>query len=245
MNLRSDRRGAGSFLILGVDFILLLLVLGVVLHTLTTIVMSKLAKGYEIEQKHWSEIAADPCVATLSPPVVPALRKDADPEEVVQNLIKLQQAEPTLWKLYQGCQEPQTLVISEDLLHFKVNKFDDFESPPQPAYEKICSYVTDNLKQMRTQVYVRGFTDDTFTDEYNFELSYRRALHVMGVIQQSCLSSSRVSPGTKLRIFPIGMGRSELLQQQPGEDAETWRRRCRRIELSFRAEGLRPHTESQ
>ena len=244
MDLRSQRRGAGSFLILGIDFILLLLVLGVVLHTLTTIVMSKLAKGYEIEQKHWSEIAADPCVATLSPPAVPALSKGADPEEVVQNLIKLQLAEPTLWKLYQGCQEPQTFVISEDLLHFKVNKFDDFEAPPQPAYDKICSYVKDNLLRMRNQVYIRGFTDDTFTDEYNFELSYRRALHVMGVIR-GCLDSNGLSPGAKLRIFPIGMGRSELLQQRQGEDIDDWRRRCRRIELSFRAEGLRPPVEGQ
>jgi hypothetical protein len=79
-------------------------------------------------------------VAVQSPPSVPALPPGASAWEHIENLIELWRVEPQIWSLYVGCKEPRTEVISEDLLHFKVNKFDEFETPPEPAYSKICGY---------------------------------------------------------------------------------------------------------
>src|ERR1022692_746199 len=126
--------------------------------TLTARAIGKLAPVIRDQQRHWSELASEPCVAAQSPPAVPALPPGASAWAHIENLLELRRIWPRIWSLYVGCQEPRTEVISEDLLHFKVNKFDEFETPPEPAYAKICGYADQSLLTMRTQIYVRGFT---------------------------------------------------------------------------------------
>jgi outer membrane protein OmpA-like peptidoglycan-associated protein len=235
MKMKVLRRGTGAYLILALDLVLLVIVLGVVMQTLTSRAIGKLAPVIQDQQRHWSELAMEPCVANQSPPAVPALAPGASAWDHIEVLLELRRIGPQIWSLYKGCREPRTEVINEELLHFRVNKFDEFETDPEPAYAKIRDFVDQNLA-VRNQIYITGFTDDTFTDQYNFELSYRRALHVMNIIRQH-LDAKGLTPGTSYRIYPLGMGRSQLLSRNHGENIDSWRRRCRRIELSFRSSG--------
>ena len=231
MNQRSGRRGAVAYMILAGDVLALVFVLGVVLQALTARAIGALAPVTAEQQSHWQELADAPCVAAQSPPRVPALQSGS--WGLISTLVGIGRVAPRIWSLYTDCQEPITLIITEDLLHFKVNMYDQFESPEEPAYAKIRNYVDQNLA-VRSDIYISGHTDDTFTDEYNFELSYKRALHVMAVIR-SHLDSKNLTPGSSYRIFPLGMGKSQLLEKKRDESMDAWRRRCRRIELSFRS----------
>lgn len=233
MYKKSERRGRIAYVILAADVVVLVVVLGLVLQAITTHAIATLGPVAVEQQRHWGELAADPCVAAQSPPVVPKIQPGVGAWGYIANLVAINRIAPGIWTLYTDCQEPITEVITEDLLHFKVNMYDKFESPPEPAYAKICSYVDKNLP-VRSDIYIVGHTDDTFTDEYNFELSYKRALHVMAIVR-SHLDTKGLNPGVAYRIFPLGMGKSQLLKRNAGESLDDWRRRCRRIELSFRS----------
>jgi outer membrane protein OmpA-like peptidoglycan-associated protein len=222
-----------AYLLLVVDVLILVIVLGVVLQTLTTRAIAALRPAAVWEHNHWEELAAFPCVAEQKPPAVPGLAAGADAPEAIAALVKLGGVGARIWKLYSDCQEPRTEVINEDLLHFQFNKHDEFEAPPEPAYAKINAYVDQHIA-LRNYIYVTGHTDDIGGEDYNFALSHRRAVHIMHIIK-SHLDSMGKKEGVDYVIFPLGMGFSQTLKRGDGQSEEDWRRQCRRIELSFRS----------
>jgi outer membrane protein OmpA-like peptidoglycan-associated protein len=223
----------GAYLFLVIDVLFLVIVLGVVLQTLTTRALGALRPPAIWAHNHWTELAAYPCVAAQHPPAIPVLAEGASVQEAIATLVSLGKVESKIWKLYSDCQEPRTEVISEDLLHFRFNAYDQFEAPPEPAYAKINGYVDQNLA-LRNQIYVTGHTDDIGGEDYNFALSHKRAVQIMRVIKAH-LEELKKKEGEDYIIYPLGMGYSQKLKQDDGESGDDWRRRCRRIEISFRS----------
>ncbi len=234
-----ERRGVGAYIIVTIDVLALVVVLGAVLYTLSASALRVLRPAAEEQRIFWGRLATQLCVPPSQVPALPPLAADAGVIGQLAFLSEMRNVSATIWRIYEGCQEPRTVVINEDLLHFKVDEYQVFEAPPGPAFRKICAYVDANLDS-HNQIYVSGHTDDTYTEDYNFELSYKRALTVAKVIRDH-LAARNLQPGRDYDLYPLGMGESQLLSARAGENKTAWRTRCRRIELSFRSSrGARP-----
>jgi len=227
---RGERWRCPSAVVL-IDVLLLLLMLGAAIHTQTSGHLRVVIPVMRDQVAFWRQRAADLCTDPGPLPALPPAEA-TDPSRQLALLSQLPSFSSTVWRTYVGCQEPRTVVIDEELLHFKVDSYDSFETDPEPGYEKIRGYVDLHVRA-RNRVYVIGHCDDTYTDEYNYLLSYRRALQVAGVIRAHLLAEGR-RPGSDFVLLPIGMGKSQLLERRPGEALEAWRTRCRRVEISFR-----------
>ncbi len=226
-----DRRRAGASSLVVLDVLLLLMILATAVHTIVVSRMRVLGPVTKFQQDFWQRRANELCSGQV--PLIPELPPNADSLQQMAFLDQLSPVSQKIWDRYQECLEPVTVVIDEELLHFKVDRYDQFESDPEPAFAKIRAYVDQNLKT-HSQVYILGHTDDTFTDEYNYLLSYRRALYVAMVIQRH-LAASKLQQGRNYALYPSGMGKAQPLARQANEGIEAWRTRCRRIELSFRS----------
>ena len=230
---RVSRRRAGPSMIVVADLSLMIFALGSLMYRYTASGMSYVPEIAADQRTFWEQRASELCA-----PPGPALQHQPlseDADEVTQ-LAYLREMIPRnhqVWDLYKSCQEPRMVTIDEDLLHFKVDKYDAFESNPEAGFKKIRDYVDQNV-DTHNLIYVVGHTDDTFTDEYNYLLSYRRALRVVEEIQHHLANRGRHS-GAHYTVSPVGMGESQLVEKQPGESTEAWRRRCRRIEIYFRS----------
>jgi len=144
-----------------------------------------------------------------------------------------------VWEEYKRCLEPISKPIPESLLHFKSGRFDEYEKNEKAGYAQIFMYV-DQFIGTHNQIYVIGHTDvrSPYTDirkgdAYNYQLSYDRALEVSTKIEEY-LSARGKKRGPDYQIHAIGMGRSELLDQKPGEAVDDWLTSCRRLKLEFR-----------
>lgn len=231
-----DRRRAPSKLFL-LDFALLGAIFWAAYHTYVSI---GLGQVYAVSTEHdrfWADRVADMqqerCEEADKMHALPALHDDA-----VKTLVNLRALAPRrdeLWRAYTDCQEPKTFLVDEELLHFKVDKDAEFEGDPERGFQAIRRYVDEQVASRRA-IFVLGHTDDSFTDQYNNELSYRRARTVAGLIEAH-LAIKGLRPGKDFAIYPIGMGETQLLPRE-GRDEEAWRKACRRIELSFRGRGV-------
>ena len=232
---QNRRRSAPSMLIV-LDVLLLLMILATAVHTIIVSRMRVLGPATQAQSEFWQQRANELCVGRKQIPAAPTLRLNADPLEQLAFLAELMPYSQKVWELYQGCQEPITREITEDLLHFKVNRFNEFEADTdvQAAFKTIRTYVDESLLTRRNQIYVMGHTDDTADDKYNYDLSYQRALYIAEGIQKY-LAASGKQAGRDYAIYPVGMGKSQLKEQQSREPQDKWRTRCRRIELSFRS----------
>lgn len=94
----------------------------------------------------------------------------------------------------------------------------------QEAIELLAKYL--NQYQYKIQRFiVAGHTDDRGSAEFNQQLGFRRAKFVTDELVKRGIPEALLHPATK--------GESELLPQQSGEDTESYRKRCRRIETSM------------
>jgi outer membrane protein OmpA-like peptidoglycan-associated protein len=183
----------------------------------------------------WESRVRELCGNQYRLPVSPShLQDQAAPADWLRYLRELDDYRKKIWELYIECQEPKTVIINEELLHFRVNRFDDFESDPTPGLKKILDYVDTN-RRTHGHIYVIGHTDDQADHRYNDHLSYRRALYVVDKVRAH-LQSQQLVEGKDYTLYPLGMGEYQLLTRGTTESLDDWRKRCRRIELSFRSD---------
>lgn len=165
-------------------------------------------------------------------PVPPDPPDSADPSQLMIYLDQLTAFGERVWELYLLCQE-KTVVIGEDLLHFKVDRDDKFESDPTRGFRIINSYLDANVRT-HPNVYIVGHTDETAGDEYNEKLSYRRASFVATKTRQY-LRGIGLKEGRDFVLYPVGMGEKQPVKPVAGESRADFLRRCRRIEIQFRS----------
>lgn len=225
------RRRAGRSFLVVLDVLLLLMVLGAAAQTQAARTLQSLGPVARDMHAFWDQRMSELCGGERAAPTLPPL--GTSPAAHLALLARLTPIAAEVWRLHESCQEPRTIVISEDLLHFRVNRHDEFEADPRPAFDRIAECVDQNVGG-RSQIYIFGHTDDTYTTEYNDLLSYRRALEIAAVVRRH-LDSRGLDPGAGYALYPVGMGESQLLPRNPGENLASWRTRCRRIELSFRS----------
>jgi outer membrane protein OmpA-like peptidoglycan-associated protein len=183
------------------------------------------------EQDFWSRRGNELCDGV--PPMAPNLGERPNRAELAVNLIELTDYRDRIWQRYEGCREPRTVVIDEELLHFQVDKADEFESDPRPALRTIMWLVDENIAS-HPRIYVLGHTDERASERYNDHLSFRRALFVSDQIRKH-LRSRQLAEGRDYTVYPVGRGEFQPVERLRREtDQEFWRR-CRRIELSFRS----------
>jgi outer membrane protein OmpA-like peptidoglycan-associated protein len=230
---RTSKRRASASVIVIFDVVLMLFTVGSLLYTYTASGMQLVPEIATYQTAFWERRASELCVEQDQRPRLMPLPANADPVTQLARLAGQTDQYEKIWAMYEGCQEPKMETINEDLLHFKVNKYDDFESDPSPGFQTIRSFVDQYVKSHQL-IYVIGHTDDTFTDEYNYLLSYRRALRITDEIK-SHLTRERLQAGKDYMLYPVGMGKSQLVPQVAGESVDDWRKRCRRIEIYFRS----------
>ncbi len=182
----------------------------------------------------WTKRAQELCGPREQHPMAPSLASPGSPGEALDTLTAVAAYGEQVWQHYVGCQEPRTVVINEELLHFKVDKSDQFEADPTPALQTIMAYVEKNLPTHK-HMYVIGHTDDQADERYNDFLSYRRALYVVDKMRRALRERGLVE-GIDYTLYPLGMGKYQLLPRSTTESLEEYRTRCRRIELSFRSD---------
>jgi outer membrane protein OmpA-like peptidoglycan-associated protein len=235
MNIRGnhDRRRAGPSTLVALDVLLLMMILVLALHTIMVSRLSVVGPVAKYQREFWRERANELCVEPNQTPSMPELAADADPLRKLAFLKQLTSYSQTVWRLYEECGE-RKLVITEELLRFKVDKHNQFEAKPNPeeAFTKIRNYADKNI-QSHNQIYIMGHTDDTDEPDYNYQLSYRRALEIAMVIQRH-LSNAGKEPGKDYALYPVGLGESQLLARKADDNLTVWRAKCRRIELVFR-----------
>lgn len=191
------------------------------------------------ERDFWSRRAAELCDG--SPPVAPNLEEMSDPVGLALTLFELIDFRDAVWLRYQRCREPRTVVIDEELLHFRVDRADQFESDPRPAFRTIMRHVDENIVS-HPRIYVIGHTDERASERYNDYLSFRRALHVADEIRKH-LRARQLIEGRDYAVYPVGRGELQPVERVPGETTAQFWRRCRRIELSFRSAISGPGSE--
>ena len=220
--------------LLALDFLVLLLVVGLVAFMQSAKSLQVASQFADSQHRFMTARAAGLCADMGPIPEVPRLPASDDP---VQRLLFLQDLIPVqerIWKRNQECQEPRTVVITEDLLHFQYNRHDRFEGDWQRGLNTVVSIVDQSIRE-RKMIYVIGHTDKRGGDVFNYELSYRRALYIAMEIRRH-LESRGLHQGTDYQLYPFGMGKSQPAERLSGEGDETWWTKCRRIELSFRGE---------
>lgn len=197
---------------------------------------AQLAKTAQVQEVFWSEIAGDLCREPNAelPPPRPA---EALPSQVawIQDLAEYRNS---IWPVYEDCQEPRTVVIDESLLNFSFDKFDSFESVPDPdvGMQKIFKIVDESIRT-HSMIYVTGHTDRLGDTSHNYELSRDRAAYIGMRIRQYLTVNDKVE-GRDFALYTSGMGAAQLLDRRldPDEKSKDWDQRCRRIELSFKAQ---------
>jgi outer membrane protein OmpA-like peptidoglycan-associated protein len=227
-----SRRRAGLSPLVVVDVILLLLVFGVVLLTQTAASLSAVEPAVNFQRRFWDSRAKELCAGSPPAPALPAAPA-GDPISQLGVLARIAPLIEATWTSYANCLEPATVTISEDLLHFKFNRFDEFEDPPDAAYRLILDQVQRNLTT-HSEVYIFGHTDVQGPEANNNRLSYQRARHVADVIEQDLVKRG-LGRQRGYNLYPVGRGISAVLPRLAGEDDEDWYKRCRRIEISFRS----------
>jgi hypothetical protein len=236
---RGDRRRAPSTLVL-LDLALLGVMFWAAYHTYVAFGLARVDAVALSQDAFWSARVAEMLDARCreATDLTASKVRGADQVQRLVDLHGLLREREMLWRVYAKCQEPKTFVVPEDLLHFRVNMDAAFEGNPEPGFQAIRRYVDENVESRRA-IFILGHTDDTFTDRYNNELSYRRARTIAGVIEDH-LAAKGLKAGKDFAIYPIGMGKTQLLPPNPA-DVDGWRKACRRIELSFRAQGVGGH----
>ncbi len=230
---KTSRRRSTASVIVVFDVLLMLFTVGSLMYTYMASGMAHVPEITGSQMAFWERRASELCVEPDKRPRLKWPPADADP--IIQLAFLNDQAAQyqKIWELYKGCQEPKSESIPEDVLHFKVDKYDEFESDPATGFQTIRSYVDQYIKTHKL-IYVVGHTDETFTDEYNNLLSYRRALRVVDEIKNH-LTRRRLQAGKDYSIYPVGMGEMQLLKPKSSEGLAEWHKRCRRIDIDFRA----------
>jgi len=172
MNTRGDqnRRRLGPSMLVVLDVLLLLMILATAIHTIVVSRMRTLGPATKFQNEFWQQRTNELCVDRDQLGPAPSLSAGADPLEQLTFLGQLTPYSQKVWELYQSCQEPITREITEDLLHFKVDKFNEFEADTNvtAALRTIRAYVDESLATRRNQIYILGHTDDTADDKYNY-----------------------------------------------------------------------------
>lgn len=126
---------------------------------------------------------------------------------------------------------PDTLVIR---INFPFNDdskpydfiYDDAGARSDTKWQSSLDLLAHSIKESSkslTKVVLYGHTDSLGTDEYNLGLAKRRAMFVAKELQRRGISS-------RLLVI-VSKGRTMPLERRPGEDDETYRLRCRRVEF--------------
>nr|VFJ60427.1 MAG: OmpA family protein [Candidatus Kentron sp. DK] len=138
-----------------------------------------------------------------------------------------------IWKLHALCIESKKEVIGEDLLKFKYDRYNAFDMTSEAvmvAKDRIRRLV-DKHHEFRN-IYVEGHCDPQGGDEYNYRLSFMRALYVSGIIRRH-LDAQGLEEGGDYFLHIIGYSKRRPLPRKPGEPEAAWYSRLRRIELGF------------
>ncbi len=98
------------------------------------------------------------------------------------------------------------------------------------AIKKIKSWVDSHTNSRN--IFIRGHADETGDDNYNYILSYRRALFVANIIKEH-LNAKNLKQGVDYHLNIEGLGESRPVAKKAGENQNEWWARCRRIELAF------------
>jgi outer membrane protein OmpA-like peptidoglycan-associated protein len=233
---RGGRRPPSKIFML--DLALLGLIFWAGYHTYVSLGLGRVRAISNEQQQFWDDRVGDmrrqECIKNAAFGVS-LLLPDGDPVRQLVHLAGSDSQRQALWQAYEGCLEPKTFVVPEDLLHFKVDRFNDFEGDPRQAFAMIRRYVDENITSRRA-IFILGHTDDTFTVDYNAELSYRRARTSAALVEEH-LTAKGLQSGRDFALYPIGMGETQLLPR--GDlDLDSWRKASRRMELSFRGRGV-------
>jgi outer membrane protein OmpA-like peptidoglycan-associated protein len=185
----------------------------------------------QAELEFWSERAGELCDGP--PSAAPSFGAHPDRVDFALFLAELATYRNRVWRRYASCREPRTVVIDEELLHFRVDEADEFESDPRPALKTIMRLVDENLAS-HPRIYVLGHTDERASKRYNDHLSFRRALFVADQVRKHLVSRG-LTEGWDYAIYPVGRGELHPVERLRGETTHDFWKRCRRIELSFRS----------
>jgi outer membrane protein OmpA-like peptidoglycan-associated protein len=218
-------------MVIVLDVLLLFLILAIAIHAIVVKRLSDVAPAVQSQVSFWQKRSSELCGDPNQRPALMMPSDSSDPLDQLKLLAVINDFSATVWKKYESCQEPISVNIPENLLHFKVDKFNEYVGDSEPGFAKIEENV-DKYIDSHTQIYIVGHTDDTGSDEHNYELSYQRALQISVFIQEHLRGKER---GKDYEIYPVGMGRARLLPQDANETQVDWRTRCRRIELQFRS----------
>ena len=183
MNERQNRRRAGTSPVIVLDVLLLFLILAIAIHAIVMKRLGGLKPTVQSQIAFWQERSSELCGDSSQRPTLPVLSDSSDPLEQLKSLAAVNDFSATVWEKYESCQEPISVNIPENLLHFKVNKFDEYVGDSEPGFTKIQENVDKHIES-HTQIYVVGHTDDTGTEKLNYDLSYQRALHIAAFIQK-------------------------------------------------------------
>lgn len=110
---------------------------------------------------------------------------------------------------------PYRFILDENGLE----SFTTWEEALEQVAEDLIKY-----QEFLNKVMLVGHTDDVGKSDYNVKLGERRVEFMMNELIQR---------GVNEKLLEIrSAGKSELLEQLPNEDRESWRKRCRRVVLS-------------
>lgn len=131
-----------------------------------------------------------------------------------------------------------TFVLPSELrlrLNFPSNKYDspypfvldDNGTETSQAWEDALKTVAEDIvkyQESLDKVVLVGHTDDVGKDDYNVKLGMDRVEFVKSELQKRGVSNDLMEVKSS--------GETELLTENPGEDKESWRKRCRRVVLT-------------
>jgi flagellar motor protein MotB len=95
------------------------------------------------------------------------------------------------------------------------------------TWQQAISSVSEDIKKYKdyiSKVILIGHTDDVGKEDYNKELGQKRCDFVFEELEKRGVLSDMMEAHSS--------GKSELLTQNPGEDKESWRKRCRRVVMT-------------
>jgi len=191
----------------------------------------------EDELRFWNDLKQGLCDSRMIPAVPDTPADSANPTDWALFVRNLKRWEMKVWEQYLKCQEPVPFIIGEDLLHFKIDKWDLFENNLDTALRIIYENV-DKILKSHSQIYVFGHTDPSGGDKHNEDLSFHRAQFVAEKIRQH-LVEKNLHESVDFALYPVGMGRYKKPDKEPDklptESIDDYYKRLRRIEISFRS----------
>ncbi|WP_295439220.1 hypothetical protein [uncultured Thiodictyon sp.] len=189
--------------------------------------------------RFWQERAKELCPLQEEVPTPPTLPATAGLGDLLLFGQAAQRYGLEVWALHDKCVESKKVVIGEDLLRFQYDRSDAFNMT-EAAVEQAKQRIRELVDNARTeggfrQIFVEGHCDPKGGEDYNYQLSFMRALYVAGIIREHLKARQlNEGPGKDFELHVLGYSFQRPLARTDGEAEADWHSRLRRIEIGFR-----------